>query len=206
MYSKLLQGETISKARFCLETECHSRSFDRDIEDIRLFLSESYNTSELIYDRRKGGYFLTETVQQPLENIEYLLVEKVLLDSGVLRKDEMDGLLLHIAMHTENVKGAVAKEQYAINRYVETEQKKPSLKLFEDLNTAIDNHQVIRIYGDKFQQGYMDAIPHEVRCQGKKIWLIAVAENDGHDLRVPLEEIEGFSIIRNQRLKEMQQA
>jgi hypothetical protein len=82
MYSKLLQGETISKARFCLETECHSRSFDRDIEDIRLFLSESYNTSELIYDRRKGGYFLTETVQQGRMTGHYIWIALMCCDEN----------------------------------------------------------------------------------------------------------------------------
>lgn len=58
LYSKLMQGEIINKTRFCLETECRSRSFDRDIEDIRLYLSESYSASELRYDRREGGIFL----------------------------------------------------------------------------------------------------------------------------------------------------
>lgn len=86
--------------------------------------------------------------------MEYLLVEKVMSDSGVLRKDEMDELLLHIALHTENARRAADKEKCAIDRYIEPEHGKPLLKMFEDLNTAIDNHQVIRIYGDKFYLGY----------------------------------------------------
>lgn len=207
LYSKLMQGEIINKTRFCLETECRSRSFDRDIEDIRLYLSESYSASELRYDRREGGYLLTEAVQQPLENMEYLLVEKVMSDSGILRKDEMDELLLHIALHTENARRTAEKEKYAINRYVEPEHGKPLLKMFEDLNTAIDNHQVIQIYGDKFYSGYMNIIPCEIRCRDKKIWLLALAaEEDAQDLLIPLEEIESFSVIRNQSIKEKQQA
>jgi len=202
-----MHGEIINKARFCLETECRSRSFDRDIEDIRLYLSESYSTSELRYDRREGGYLLTETVQQPLENTEYMLVEKIMLESGILRKDEMDELLFHIALHTENARRAAEKEKYAIARYVEPEHGQPLLKMFEDLNTAIDNHQVIRICGDKFYLGYMNIIPCEILCRDKKIWLLALAaEEDGQELLIPLEEIQSFSVIRNQSIKEKQQA
>lgn len=205
LYSKLMQGEIISKTRFCLETECRSRSFDRDIEDIRLYLSESYSTGELIYDRREGGYLLTEAMQQPLENTEYLLVEKVMSDSRILRKDEMDELLFHIALHTENAKQAADKEKHAIGQYLEPEHGKPLLKLFGDLNAAIDNHQVIKIYGNQFYLGYMDIIPCEIRCQDKKMWLLALdAEDSARNLLIPLEEIESFSIIRNQSIMEKQ--
>lgn len=41
LYSSLLNGEEINKTIFCFENDCSPRSFDRDIEDIRLFLSES---------------------------------------------------------------------------------------------------------------------------------------------------------------------
>lgn len=128
-------------------------------------------------------------------------------DSGVLRKDEMDELLLHIALHTENARRAADKEKCAIDRYIEPEHGKPLLKMFEDLNTAIDNHQVIRIYGDKFYLGYRNIIPCEIHCRDKKIWLLALAvEEDAQDLRIPLEEIESFTVIRNQSIKEKQQA
>lgn len=207
LYAKLMRGEIIDKTSFCLETECHPRSFERDIEDIRMYLSESFSTVDLRYDRRKGGYLLTEAAQPPLENTEYLLVEKVMSDSGILRKDEMDGLLFHIALHTENAKRAAEKEKCAIERYIEPKHGKPLLKMFEDLNTAIDNHQVIRIYGNQFHLGYMNIIPCDMCCRNKKIWLLALAtEEDSQDLLVPLEEIESFSIIRNQSLKEKQQA
>ncbi|HBA46674.1 MAG TPA: hypothetical protein DCZ91_02505 [Lachnospiraceae bacterium] len=206
LYSRLMQGEVVNKTRFCLETECSSRSFDRDIEDIRLYLSESYSAGELWYDRWEGGYLLTEAMQPPLEDAEYLLVEKVLSDSGVLRKDEMDELLLHIALHTKNARRATVKEKHAIDRYIEPEHGKPLLKMVEDLNAAIDSHQVIRIYGDKFDPGYRNIIPCEIRCYDKKIWLLALAaEKDAQELLIPLEEIESFSIIRNQSIKEKQQ-
>ena len=38
LYHQLLNGEHIDKAAFSLEHNIMERSFDRDIEDIRLFL------------------------------------------------------------------------------------------------------------------------------------------------------------------------
>lgn len=202
LYSKLIRGEIINKVRFCLEMECQFRSFDRDIEDIRLFLSESYSIGELCYDRRVGGYLLTEAVQPPLENTEYSLVEKVMSDSKILRKDEMDELLYHIALHTENVMRATDQQKYAIDQYDGPTHGKPLLKLFEDLNTAIGNHKVIRIHGEQY---YLerDIIPCGVYCQDKKLWLTALdTGEEAQDLRISLEEIESFIIIRNQSAKE----
>lgn len=37
LYSSLMNGEEINKTIFCFENDCSPRSFDRDIEDIRLF-------------------------------------------------------------------------------------------------------------------------------------------------------------------------
>ena len=49
LYSKLIQGEKINKTIFCFENEYSPRSFDRDIDAIRLFLSDTFSMSELIY-------------------------------------------------------------------------------------------------------------------------------------------------------------
>lgn len=46
MYSKLLEGGKIYKKSFCEEMGIDRRTFDRDIEDIRLFLSESFYGNE----------------------------------------------------------------------------------------------------------------------------------------------------------------
>ncbi|MCC8075173.1 MAG: hypothetical protein LIO95_04395 [Clostridiales bacterium] len=87
LYSKLMQGESVNKLIFCMETDSHPRSFDWDIEDIRLYLSETFSGEELRYNKRENAYSLTGVRQQPLETMEYLFVERLLLDTGVLRED-----------------------------------------------------------------------------------------------------------------------
>lgn len=71
LYSKLLNGEEVNKWSFCLEADCQSRSFDRDIEDIRMFLSETYQVANLLYSRSENTYYLTAGQRQPLEMMEY---------------------------------------------------------------------------------------------------------------------------------------
>ena len=58
LYSRLISGEKVNKKSFCNEVQCLPRSFDRDIEDIRLFLSELYISDELVYSRTSNAYFL----------------------------------------------------------------------------------------------------------------------------------------------------
>ena len=58
LYGRLVQGERINKMAFCMEAECLPRTFERDIEDIRLYLSEVHEDKELIYDRNNNTYCL----------------------------------------------------------------------------------------------------------------------------------------------------
>lgn len=101
LYTQLLRGKRVSKANFCLEADCLPRSFDRDIEDIRLFLSETYSGRELLYDRCEHLYYLSGTDQAELEPMEYQLLERILTDTGILRQDEMAILLGRLASNTE---------------------------------------------------------------------------------------------------------
>lgn len=73
-----------------MENECSPRSFDRDIEDIRLYFSESFDLHDVTYDRKRNSYFVAGAKQSELEPMEYLLVETILKDAAVLRKDEFD--------------------------------------------------------------------------------------------------------------------
>lgn len=59
LFYRLSRGEWISKANFSLEYGITGRTFDRDIEDIRLFLSELYTSSELIFDRKTNSYYIS---------------------------------------------------------------------------------------------------------------------------------------------------
>jgi hypothetical protein len=199
-----MRGEVINKANYCFETECITRAFDRDIEDIRLYLSEVHDTSELNYDRQVNGYYLTEAMQQPLEEMEYLLIEKVMAESGVLRQDEMQGILLHLAMHSENPRYAMYNEEKTINSYHDPEHGRPLLKLFGDLTQMIDNHKVICLHGDNSLIVDQNILPYNLSYYDRHFILSAFTEKKMDKLSMAIEQIDSFSIIRNQTAQEKQ--
>ena len=89
LYYKWLQGDQVNKISFCLETGCQPRSFDRDIEDIRLFLADSYSYEELIYNRSENNYQLTGNNHQKLDKAEYSLIKRLVIDSNIFRTDDL---------------------------------------------------------------------------------------------------------------------
>lgn len=74
LYSRLIQGEKINKLSFCMETDSLPRTFDRDIEDVRLYLSELFCNEDLVYDRQENVYYFAGS-QITFEIITYFHVE-----------------------------------------------------------------------------------------------------------------------------------
>ena len=58
MYETFIQGKEIEKSSFCMEHGISDRTFDRDIEKIRIFLSETYSGHEVEYNSRRECYFI----------------------------------------------------------------------------------------------------------------------------------------------------
>ena len=129
LYSKLTHGEKINKLNFCMETNSFPRSFDRDIEDIRMYLSEMFYNEELIYNRYENVYYIEGLQRKALETMEYLFVERVLIDTGILRMDEMDGLLSNLSMTTESRSKMIFRKNECIMEYNEPLHNKALLKM-----------------------------------------------------------------------------
>lgn len=111
MYSQISQGKKIYKKSFCLETGINRRTFDRDIEDIRLYLSESFDGSNLIYDRTDESYHLeTYYKTQPITAMEAVFLLELLKSACVLREDEYAGITAGLLNATEiNRRGDMKK-------------------------------------------------------------------------------------------------
>ena len=84
-----------------METDYLPRTFDRDIEDIRLFLNEIFLNEELVYNRLDNVYYFPKSQRKLLQSLEILFLERVLLDTGALHLDEMKELMKHIYQNTE---------------------------------------------------------------------------------------------------------
>lgn len=97
IYTRLMNGYLINKADEAERYGVNERSIQRDIDDIRSYLSDEtlkhgvVNT--VIYDRAGKGYRLEQIYKLRLTNSEILAVCKILLDSRAFTKQEMKSML-----------------------------------------------------------------------------------------------------------------
>ena len=172
LYSRLINGETINKLAFCEEFEYNSRSFDRDIEDVRLFLSESYSAKELLYNRSENCYYLSGEKRVELELVEYSIIERILIDSGTLRKDELSQLLAHLATNTERTHTLQQGTAQLLETYAEPAHAKKMIKIYGDLTIVIKNKSVIKIkYKSESEYEYIEIIPFRIFYRDKHFYL-----------------------------------
>lgn len=207
LFSKLMQGENINKLNFCLETGCLPRSFDRDIEDIRLYLSEAFNAEELLYSRQDKIYYLSGVQRQPLEMMEYLFIERVLLDTNVLRQDEMSMLLKHLASNTAIFQKINPYEGKSIETYRSPFHNKAILKMHGDLMTIIRQNEVINITYIKANNDFTEKqlLPCEIKYDLGYFYLVAfICESDKkYPAYYRLDRIYSFSILRKKKSAEV---
>lgn len=97
MYTTLMNGGSLYKAQEAAKYGVSSRSIQRDIDEIRNFLSQNVKDAGVIntveYDRTKDAYYLVQVSEMRLTNSEILAICKILLDSRAFTKKEMDSML-----------------------------------------------------------------------------------------------------------------
>lgn len=200
LYSSLMNGEEINKTIFCFENDCSPRSFDRDIEDIRLFLSESFSVLELNYNRKNNIYYIKGAKKQQLEVMEYLFIEKILQDTPVLRNDEFSVLKYHLLMNTRDSSKMITPLNKEYILYKSPEHNKALLKIHGDLELAIRNQKYIRmVYQDDIGTEHIcDVIPCTIRYKSGHLCFIGYIENESKTFTVELDRVYSFEILREQ--------
>ena len=155
MYSMFIEGRKIYKQSFCKDMGINRRTFDRDIEDIRLFFSETYTGEEVVYDRQEESYYLKNRYQKKeLSGMEITCIFESIRESRGLRKDEYRGLISNIADTCEKKQSLLLKkiaERY-IASYQNDEVTEAVMKMQWDLQQCIiekDKIMLNMITGDK---------------------------------------------------------
>ena len=97
MYTTLLNGGSLYKMQEAAKYGVSARSIQRDIDEIRNFLSMNVENAGVVntveYDRTKDSYQLVQMPQLKFTNSEILAICKILLDSRAFTKNEMDSIL-----------------------------------------------------------------------------------------------------------------
>ena len=208
LYHQLLNGQHINKALFSWEHGINERSFDRDIEDIRLFLSELHLLRDVIYDKHSDTYYLTGDTPVYMERMDAAIIARILLDSQVLRNDEMTGLCEAL------LKTTVPKDAAAIQNYLkydtaqyQSDIKVPILKLLGDLYAAIDSGTDIElaIHTTKSDLPPIVVSPLEISMKDGRFYLIAAINKNIADIsHFLVDEIENFFTLPTTYAEELQ--
>ena len=148
MYEKLNRGDIINKKQFASEFGISEKSVQRDIDDLRAYLSESYESGDDItieYDYVKGGYRLIKQEREFLTNEEIFAVAKVLLESRGFNKQELNTLIDKLMLQATpsarvNIKELILNERF---HYIPPRHGKPLINSLWELNGYVYNQEII---------------------------------------------------------------
>lgn len=147
LYQRLYSGKKIHKAQYCIENGIGERTFDRDIEDIRLFLSENYSAQELCYSREDNSYAMTKTFGRKLSGEEAVILGNLLLSVKDFQVDEMEGMIEGLIAATEPARQNTIKKLFVdqAGLYRRSQRNKALMKMEWDIMAAILNRKKIRL-------------------------------------------------------------
>lgn len=152
IYTKLKNGNLVSKSEEAVNYGVNERSIQRDIDDIRNYLEADGEKvgciNSVIYDRIGKGYRLEQIYKMKFSNSEVLAICKILLDSRAFTKKEMTGMLDRLISccvpktDQQLVKDLISNEVF---HYVEPRHKTKFIDIMWDIGQAIYGHNYIDI-------------------------------------------------------------
>lgn len=173
LYRSLIRGELIVKTTFCVNFGISPRSFDRDIQDIRLFLSESFSNMELIFDEERQGYCIKNIdIKQEIGIGETYILTKLLLDSCQLRTDDRVEI---VKIMLSQLSASGKRRIIPVLRHspsIPPCLSKASVKLVEDLLLSIERKDRISLqFGPQYRECI--CVPYSVEFRGRDAFLVA---------------------------------
>lgn len=171
LYTKLLGGEIISKKNEAEYFNVSSRSIQRDIDDLRMFLANrSVKTGTLqllIYDKKSNGYRLLDNQTCKMTSGELLTLCKILLESRSLTKEELFPLLKKLLENCasldnkRDISDLIANEKH---HYIEPHHQVKIIDKIWNLGMAVRNQKYVEIEYKKLKSN--DIVKRKVKPVG----------------------------------------
>lgn len=204
LYSQLLSGKKVNKNNFCLDYGIKRRSFDRDIEDIRLFLSESYSFDELSYSRKDNSYQLNRVGDKKLSGEETVVLASALVSLKTFRKDELEELLKNLIEITDRQYRSsvyhIIKNKFDSYKRIKTDQT--SLKIQWDIERCILNRKIITMNYRKANGDFVkrQVKPMEILYDDGYAYLVAYRCDEEYEYPAyfRLDRIDSFKVERGE--------
>ena len=185
------------------------RTFERDIEDIRLFLSELYTNKELLFDRRKKAYYLTGCYQIEISTVEICAIIKIIMSSRALNRAEIEGMILAIykliPWEKQNVIRQIISNE--ISNYKELQHGKAILKMNWDLNQAILKQKKIELLYYKATGEKVKRKVSPVSVIVSEFYFYLIAFIDDKEYNFPaffrIDRVESFKLLEESYSREL---
>ncbi len=148
IYERLNKGEKISKEQLANEYEVSLKSIQRDIDDLRAYITETHfyeNEISIKYDKSGNFYYLVRLEREWMTNEEALALCKILLESRAFRKDELSQIIEKLIMQISPEDRKTAEEiiRNEFFNYVPLQHNKELLSPIWNLSRHIVSHNMI---------------------------------------------------------------
>lgn len=159
IFQALITNHVVKKADLVAEFGVSPRVIQRDLSQIRQFITDRHLLYQLTYHRQLGGYQL-KTTQAPISKQAILLLIKIALASRSLTKSEMtqtiDGLLQLIPQTDQaEIRPIIKNEQFY---YQPVHHGQPLLNTIWQLSQFISQKQTLHITYQRPDIGIVDRI------------------------------------------------
>jgi predicted DNA-binding transcriptional regulator YafY len=163
MHERLSKGETIVKDATLADFGIPTKTFQRDIESLRLYYSE-HGGGELIFDRKLMCYSL-RTRPERLTKQEVFAVCKVLIESRAFNGTEFKAIIAKLLRQCDPAESKLVKSLIAneLVNYLPLRHMKPLVEVLWELAENIAEQNIIR-----FSYARLDGMrrSHEVKPVG----------------------------------------
>lgn len=192
LYRALMKGALIYKSSACVNFGISPRSFDRDIQDIRLFLSESFSNLELVFDEERQGYGIKNVdTRREIGTGEAYILTKLLLDSRQMRTDDQEEIVKIMLSQLSSTEKRRVIPVLSHSPKPSPCLNKASVKLVEDLLLSIERKDRISL---QFETQYQERIcvPYSVEFRNRDAFLAAWDLEENQPLLYVLDEIRSY--------------
>lgn len=186
IYKKLLDGEIINKSEEAQNFCVNERSIQRDIDDLRCFLSDNVAegdiNQELVYSKELNGYHLVMHDSSVMSNSEIFAVCKILLESRAFTRKEMSAVINKLIIgcvplnNKQKVKDLISNELF---HYTELNHHKDFIDSMWEMGEAVHKHLCMKIVYTKQDDSVVERIIEPVGIMFSEFYfyLTAFIEN-----------------------------
>jgi predicted DNA-binding transcriptional regulator YafY len=163
MHERLSKGEPIVKDSALAEFGVPDKTFQRDIDSLRLYYAE-HGGGDLVYDRKSNRYRLSVPPDK-LTKREVFAVCKVLIESRAFNQQEFNAIITKLLQQCEAAEGKAVKSLIANEQvnYLQLQHGKPLVDILWELAECVTGQNVVKFYYQRLDGTIRD---HEVKPAG----------------------------------------